>query len=283
MGINLKILAERQVDQTLYYNHESHLELRECIHDHTEDFRMVYDKEDFLKLSDHWIAARKKYDELGQPEPVEQNIDLSSTTLLGTRLHHERAAVEFTQGGADKDGGGDTIHVHYRNCRIHLTKRDFYRLAQLFTESLKCYSAHYHEEIDLESPSTKIRDVAKDKYIPWLEEYKAGKYPSEDPDSYWDLFLQMKDNIRPEEIQRPDGGWLKDSPRNRPAPDELDRRYLCSMYEVMKKYGYASGPLLHDYVRVHKVPGGQLELSGSHRAACLVSLGYQKIKVVVTN
>lgn len=284
MGINIRILAEREVDQTLYYNHECHLELRECIHDHIEDFRMVYGKDEFLNLSDHWIRARKVYDEAGQPEPAEQNIDLSYTTLEGERLHHQRAALEFTVGGAPKDGGGDTIHFHYRHGRIHLTKRDFFRLARMFQEGLVSYSKYYQSIVDIKDPSTKLRDVAREVYLPWLAEYDEGKYPKEDPDAFWDMYLEHRNYIRPEEIQRPDGGWLRDRPRTRNVPEEFDRRYLFTVLESIKKYGYAEGPFKYELVRAQPVRGSDLiEITGSHRAACLVHLGYRNIPVVITN
>ena len=285
MGFNLKMLAERRVDQTLYYNHECHMELRECIHDHMEDFRMIYDKEDFLQLSDHWIAARAKYDALGQPVPAEQNDLLHKVTLGPERLHHDRIALEFTRGGADKDGGGDTLHFHYRNCRIHLTKADFYRMSHVFCEALRSYNQGYGETIRLSDPNVVVRDVAQDKYIPWLQEYSTGTCPKEDPDAYWDLLLEHKEALRPAEAQRPDGGWLLDQPKTRVVPEDLDRKYLYTMYECMKKYGYAKGPFAHDLVRVQAQDGntGRLEITGSHRAACLAHLGYDEIKVVVTN
>lgn len=282
MGFNLKMLAECRVAQTLYYNHECHLELRECIHDHVEDLRQVYHKDDFLKLSDHWIRARAKYDELGHPEPAEQDIDLSVVVLGPERLHHDRAALEFTRGG-DVDGG-DTVHFHYRHQRVHLTKIDFYRLARLFSEGIRCFSKEYQETVKLSDPKVVIRQVAKETYLPWLKEYDEGKHPKEDPAAFWDMFLEMKDRIRPEELQRPDGGWLRDEPETRDVPRDFDRRYLFTMLECMRKYGYATGPFAHDLVCVQRDhEAGTLELAGSHRAACLVHLGYDEIPVIIAN
>lgn len=287
MGINLHILSERAVTQTLYYSHECHMETRECIHDHTEDFRMVYDKKDFLALSDHWIRARKKFDELGQREPsVEHQGDLSYAVLEGQRLHHERAALEMTVGGADKDGGGDTIHFHYRHCRIHLTKCDFYRMHWLFTEAGKSYGKHYSSIIDLNDPKVRLRDTATDRYLKWLKEYEEGLHPKAEADDFWDMFLDLKHRTRPEEIQRPDGGFLKDVPRTRVIDEEFDKRYTFTMLECIKKYGYGEGPFKYDYMRAEWVDhegARRLELTGSHRSACLVHLGFTNIPVVITN
>ena len=193
MGHHLKLLAEEQVAQTLYYDHGCNLELREYIHDHFEDLRPVYTKEEFLAISDHWIAARKKYDELGQPNPEEQNCTLHSFRLPGKRLHHERMALEFTRGGADKDGGGDTFHFHYRHVRTHLSKQDFNGLCDLWKQGDRAYAQDFAEIINLNSSRVKLAQVAIDQYIPWLNEYVENeKIPRANPDDFWDMYLESK-------------------------------------------------------------------------------------------
>jgi hypothetical protein len=286
MGYNLKVLAERAVDQTLYYEHGCNLELRECIHDHVEDFRMIYTEEEFLKMSDHWIAARKKYEEMGRPECHPDRMDGLSTLILdGDRLHHDRFAVEFVRGGAEKDGGGDTLHVHYRNQRMHLTKRDFYRMALAMEEARRSYNQDYSEEVRLSDPQVTLRQVASETYVPWLEEYIADEsIPRADANDFWDLFLEVKKLTRPEDDQRPDGGWTQDVPRTRTVPEDVNKRYLYTVYECIKKYGYGRGPFKYDYVRAHvNKDTGLLEITGSHRAAALKVLGYDTITVTVTN
>lgn len=285
MGTNIKILAEREVDQTLYYDHQCNLELRECVHDHVEDMRMVYTEEEFLDMSDHWIAARKAYEEKGRPRCYDDLADhLSTKVLKGDRLHHNRLAVEFTVGGADKDGGGDTVHVHYRNQRIHLTKRDYYRMALVFEESRRAYNFDFAETIRLSDPAVFIREHAKNTYVPWLEEYVGDTaIPREDPDMFWDMFLEQKHRLRPEDMQRQKGGFIGFDTTTRGVPVEFDKRYLYTIYECVKKYGYAEGPFKYDYVKVHRVSNGSLEIAGSHRAAVLTALGYDEIKVTVTN
>lgn len=288
MGYNLKLRGEEQVDQTLYYEHSCTMELRECIHDHFEDMRPVYTKEEFLAMSDHWIQARKKYDELGQPAPKEQNAMLHTMRLPGKRLHHERAALEFTRGGADKDGGGDTFHFHYRHVRTHLSKRDFKILCDLWKQGDKAYAQDFSEPVDLTSSSVKLGQVAIDQYIPWLQEYVENQdIPRADPDDFWDMYLESKKLIRPEEEQRPDGGWLLDENGNeiraRMVPEEFNKRYLYTIYENIKKYGYGEGPFKYDYVHVQRLPDDTYLVRGSHRAACLVLLGYTEIPAIVIN
>jgi len=288
MGHHLKLLAEEQVDQTLYYEHSCTLELRECIHDHFEDMRPVYTKEDFLAMSDHWIEARKTYDEMGQPEPEEQSCTLHTFRLPGKRLHHERAALEFIRGGADKDGGGDTLHFHYRHVRTHLSKRDFNGLCDLWKQGDKAYAQDFAENIDLTSSNVNLGQVAVDQYIPWLQEYIENQdILRADPDEFWDMFLESKKLIRPEEEQRADGGWLLDEKgnevRSRTVPEDFNKRYLYTIYECIKKYGYGEGPFKYDYVYVQRMSDGTYLMRGSHRAACLVVLGYDNILAIVIN
>lgn len=286
MGYNLKILSERAVDQTLYFEHGCNLELRECIHDHVEDFRMIYTEEEFLKMADHWARAKKKYDEMGRPSCHPDRGDGLATTILdGDRLHHDRLGIEFVRGGAEKDGGGDTLHIHYRNNRIHLTKRDFYRMALAFEEARRSYNVDYSSEVSLDAPFVALRQVALEVYVPWLEEYISDEsILRANADDFWDMFLESKELIRPEEVQRPDGGWLQDQPRTRTLPEDFNKRYTYTVYECIKKYGYGEGPFKYDYIRAHVNPDiGKLELTGSHRIAALKVLGYDTIKVAITN
>jgi hypothetical protein len=288
MGYHLKMLAEEQVDQTLYYDHGCTLELRECIHDHFEDMRPVYTKDEFLAMSDHWIAARKKYDEMGHPEPEEQNCTLHNFQLPGERLHHERTALEFARGGADRDGGGDTFHFHYRHVRTHLSKRDFNTLCDLWRQADKSYAQDFAETVDLKSENVRLGQVATEQYIPDLQAYlKDETIPRANPDDFWDMYLKSKELIRPEEQQRPDGGWLLDGEgnevRTRVVPEDFNKRYLYTIYECINKYGYGEGPFKYDYVHVQRLPDDTYLVRGSHRVACLVVLGYTSIPAVVIN
>ncbi len=288
MGYHLKLLGEEQVDQTLYYDHSCTMELRECVHDHFEDMRPVYNKEEFLAMSDHWIEARKKYDELGQPEPSEQNVTLHTFRLPGERLHHQRTALEFCRGGADKDGGGDTLHFHYRHVRTHLSKRDFNVLCGLWTQSDKTYARHVNESVNLTDSNVQIGAITRDHYIPWLQEYIDNlDIPREEADNFWDMYLDSKALIRPENQQRPDGGWFLDENgkevRTQTLPEDFNKKYLYTIYECIKKYGYGKGPFKYDYVHVQYMPDETYLVRGSHRAACLKVLGYESIPVVIIN
>jgi len=287
VGHHLKLLAEEQINQTLYYDHGFTMELRECIHDHFEDLRPVYTKEEFLQVSEHWIEARKEFDRLGQPDPDEtKSITLHHFKMPTERMHHQRIALEFTRGGADKDGGGDTMHFHYRHLRIHLSKRDFNILCDTWKQGDKCYTKYASENINLDN--VELGQVAINSYIPWLQEYLANpEIPREDPDNFWDMYLESKELIHPADEQRPDGGWFQGPDgkeiRTREMPEEFNRKYLYTMYECIKKYGYGKGPFKYEYVHVQRLSDETYLVRGSHRAACLKTLGYNQIPVVVIN
>jgi len=262
MGHNIKILAEDDVPMTLH-SRSLCLELRENIHDHFSDIRPVWTKKEFLTLSDHWIAARKKYDELGQPEPGEESITLDARVMSGDCLHKDRVALELTKGGSPK--GDDMVHFHYDNLRIHMTQNNFLQVAQIFKEALECVC--WGTVIDKE-------------YLPMLQEYEGGT----NPDAFKDLFLESRQLIRPEDEQRHSDGWLKRPDgsefRSQGVSREFDRKYLYAVLESIKKYGYGKGPYKNDYVRAQRTDEGKLFLTGSHRIACLLHLGYNEIRVV---
>ncbi len=289
MGYHLKLLSEEVVDQTLYYDHGFTMELRECIHDHFEDLRPVYTKEEFILVSDHWIKARAEFDKRGQPDPdASKSITLHHIKMPTERMHHQRAALEFTRGGANKDGGGDTFHFHYRHVRTHLSKRDFNTLCDVWKQGDKAYAQDFAETIDLNSDQVKLGLVAVNKYIPQLQEYiENEEIPRANADDFWDMYLESKKHIRPEEEQRLDGGWLLDKDgnevRTRAMPEDFSKQYLYTVYECIKRYGYGEGPFKYDYVHVQRLPDETYLVRGSHRAAALTVLGYGEIPAVVIN
>lgn len=277
MGYNLKILAEECVPTTLH-SRSACLELRENFHDHVSDLRPVYTKEEFLAMSDHWIAARKKYDEAGQPDPEEQNITLDQRYLPGECLHKDRIALELTRGGAPE--GDDMVHFHYDNFRIHMTKNNFLQMAQVFKEAMESFNHHYSGVVRLDGPDVYWSPVVEELYLPWLREYTGGA----NPDDFRDMFLESRRLLRPEEEQRFSDGWLKDTEGKpiitRTLPENFNRQYLYVVYECIRKYGYGEGPFKNDYIRAQRTNDGRLLLTGSHRVAALLHLGVQDVRVV---
>jgi len=276
MGFNLKLLAEESIPTTLH-SRSACLELRENFHDHMSDIRPVYSKEEFLALSDHWIAARKVYDEAGQPGPKEQNITLDQRYIPGECLHKDRVALELTRGGAPE--GDDMVHFHYDHLRIHMTKNNFLQMAQVFKEAMECYMRHYSSVVKMSDPDVYWSPEVERIYLPWLQEYD-GSTKSED---FKDMFLESRRLIRPEEEQRYSDGWLKDSDgkelRTRTASEDINRQYLYTVFESVKDYGYGEGPYKNDYIRAQRTDEGRLLLTGAHRVACLLHLGYDEVRV----
>ncbi len=277
MGHNVIILAEDSIPTTLH-SRSLCLELRETIHDHFSDIRPVWTKEEFLTLSDHWAAARKKYDELGQPEPAETSCTLDARMMSGDCLHRDRVALEVTKGGSPK--GDDMVHFHYDNLRIHMTQSNFLQVAQIFKEALECYMNEFSKVINLNDLDVYWGTVVDKEYLSALEEYEGGA----NPDDFKDLYLKSRRLIRPEDEQRYSDGWLKREDgsefRNQGVPEEFDRKYLYAVLESIKKHGYGEGPYKNDYVRAQRTDEGKLLLTGSHRIACLLHLGYNEIRVV---
>ena len=277
MGYNLKLLAEETIPTTLH-SRSICLELRENFHDHVSDLRPVYSKEEFLAMSDHWIAARKKYDEAGQPNLEEQNITLDQRYLPGECLHKDRVALELTRGGAPE--GDDMVHFHYDNFRIHMTKNNFLQMAQVFKEAAECYSQHFSATIRLDAPDIYWSPVVEEIYLPWLQDYQGGV----SADDFKAMFLESRRLLRPEEEQRFSDGWLKNERgkevKTRTVPEDFNRKYLYTVHESIKKHGYGQGPYANDYIRAQRTDDGKLLLTGSHRVACVLHQGIEEIPVV---
>jgi hypothetical protein len=280
MGYNLKILSEAQVNTHLF-NRCCRLELRENFHNHEADMRPVYTKEEFLALSDMWIEARAKYDAMGQPNPEEQNINLADTRLPGEGLHKDRVALELTGNITTKER--EMVHFHINNFRLDLVEEDFMAVARIWTEALRSFNQASAKQISLQDKETvRIPGVAEELYIPWLQEYIDNpEIPRANPDNYWDMFLESKRLLRPEDDQRYSQGWHPTEPRTRTIPEDFNRSYLYTLYEVIKKYGYGKGPFNYDYIPAESLPDGRIHLSAAHRVACLWVLGYNNVEVVV--
>ena len=101
------------------------------------------------------------------------------------------------------------------------------------------------------------------------------------------MYLESKKLIRPEDEQRLEGGWFLDENgkevRSRTPPDDFNKRYLYTIYECIKNYGYGEGPFKYEYVHVQRMPDNTFLVRGSHRAAALTVLGYTGILAAVIN
>jgi hypothetical protein len=277
VGDNARILSERAVEPVLYSDWPLTVELRENIHLHCRNWRPVVDKQQFIQITDAFARARARYDELGQPEE-----DLSGPTLGETKLtsplHKDRTALELCTDG--------TVHFHFDDMRLHIDKRTFVRLGLLFREALQEYSKH--ESVLVKISEVDVGDIVHKVYLPWLQSYDLSSTPPLNPEDFPDVLLESKRLLRPEDEQRYSDGWLKNpldgtEIRTRSLPEDFDKRYLCTMLESIKKYGYGEGPYKYDYIRAHLNEKDHIYLTGSHRVACLIHLGYNEIPVLVTN
>jgi hypothetical protein len=276
MGEHDRILSERAIEPALYSDWPLTIELRENIHLHYRNWRPVVTKEQFLAITDAYARARVKFDELGQPESLEDGPGLADVKL-SKPLHHNRVALELCTDGS--------IHFHFDDTRLHVDKRTFFRLGLVFKEGLQEYCKHNSTTINLSE--AEVSGTVNDVYLPWLKEYTASTDDRLDPDDLTDMLLEQKRLLRPEDEQRYSDGWSK-SPegtevRTRSLPEEFDKKYLCTLFENIKKYGYGKGPYKYDYIRATQNGNGKIYLTGSHRAACLLHLGYTEIPVAVTN
>lgn len=276
MGHNERILSERAIETALYSDWPLTIELRENIHLHYRNWRPVVTKEQFLAITDAFAQARKKFDELGQPERDAHGPGLADVKLPSP-LHQNRVALELCTDG--------TIHFHFDDMRLHIDKRTFVRLGLVFKESLQEYCKHNSTTVKLSEVDSAI--VVQGLYLPWLDEYTASQDSKEDPDNFPDMFSEHKKLLRPENEQRYSDGWLKHPDgtefRTRSVPMEFDKKYLFTLFESIKKYGYGQGPYKYDYIRATCGADGKIYLTGAHRSACLIKLGYEEIPVIITN
>ena len=276
MGDTARLLSEPAIEPALYSDWPLTIELRENIHLHYRNWRPVVNKEQFLAITDAFAWARKAFDELGQPERADQGPGLADVKLPPP-LHQNRAAVELCTDG--------TIHFHFDDMRLHIDKRTFVRLGLIFKESLQEYCKH--NSITVKLSEVDSAGVVQDLYLSWLDEYVSSQDSKEDPDNFPDMFLEHKRLLRPEDEQRYSDGWLKNPDgsefRTRSVPTGFDKKYLFTLFESIKKYGYGTGPYKYDYIRATPDDTGKIYLTGAHRSACLIKLGYEEIPVIITN
>jgi len=280
MGYNIRMLEEKHAEKGLDENHTSRLELEECIHFHESDLRLVWTTEQFLKLAEVFSAAKKKAEELGSPDSTEHMNMLANVTFDSPIMHEDRIAAEVTRDGS--------IHVHFKNLRIHMTPMDFYEFADGMRNALMSLNNYLMQVIDITAENI-IRPSVVDEYLKVLDSHLAGdKVPT--AEDVATLRYDMKwferhpgcgdrGQVEEESLQRKSGNLP--SPWQGPQPQDLSYRYLISLYGSIKKWGYASGPFAQDLMPAYQYPNGKIYLKGAHRSACLLKLGYSKIRVAL--
>lgn len=270
-----KILAERQIGKRGLYSNHARLEISENIHFHYRDSRLVLTPETMEVLGKMFGSAVKKWNELGRPEigpnPYEQVDTLAESPLPDEGHHASRFGVE-----EEKDG---TIHIHHRDLRIHLKPADFLFFAREMQTAYLQYCRHHATDVSIKS--LKYHQVV-DKYVQILSDYdKTGEKIDIDRITEVDGFLTIKNlgSMSPSLGTKRPNGLPDDVPRN--IPENMNRLYLLRLYESIKKHGYAKGPYQYQYIRIYGDRNGILTVKDSHRLACLIHLGYDKVKAVV--
>lgn len=273
MGNIKKILSETIIGNSGLYDDHARLEIQEAVHFHYRDGRYILNKNDFISLCELFNEAYKKYVEIGMPENTKDMVTLANKSL-GNSIHSNRIGSELDITS--------TIHIHYRDLRIHLTKPDYHALFQhIFTGNILLNLTQF-EYVNLTDKKIRLHPVVN-QYINDLKKYDNNEYEKEDADSviYYSMIVRECEMMSEpnKKIERGNG-----FPLNYPKqiPKDIDRKYLFSIYESMKKYGYAEGPFFGQYIIIYKEKPDTLYVKDSHRVACLLHLELTKIRVLVT-
>lgn len=279
MGFNVKMLAEKQAAPGLHHGHALNIEIEECIHFHLEDFRFVWTTQELLKIADAFADAKKFVIDLGTPEYTDRHYTTGSVTFDGPRMHNDRWAVEMTRDG--------TIHIHNKSLRTHMTQADFYEYATMMGRALLSLNTALKTTINITDTNIRFPSPVSN-YIPMLERYDQGleeKQKAEDvsrlrDEVKWYITHPKGKETTDADLQRPSGMLPSKFPGI--VPEELNTRYLFSLYESIKKWGYATGPFYNDLMPAYKYKDGSIYLKGAHRSAVLKHLGYTSVDVILT-
>lgn len=275
VGQNIEILAESSSTPGLHCHHAVTLELQECVHFHMEDFRFMWTVQELLAIAKAFEQAQKKVIELGIPESLEHMQMLGQVILDGDRLHQNRWAMELT-----KDG---TIHFHNKSLRTHMFQADFQELCELFREASIELRQYGKQSINLSNAIIKYHPVVK-QHRETLRSYISSNRQA-DPNEVVKLEYQRRwyrkfpQGKTEDTLQRPNGLLPTTWPGT--VPDDFDKRYLYTIYESIKHFGYACGPFWGQLIPAYKQRDGSLYLIGSHRVASLLELGINQIDVFV--
>lgn len=258
------MLRERNTGGGIYED-EARVEIEECIHLHYRDLRLTFNKQDFLALGDMLAEAMETYEAIGEPATTERMMLLARTRKLTPGIAKNRLGIEYQHD--------DTVHVHYKDLRIHLKPADFMYHAGTFRGAAPAMPRGLVEEVEIWPPSTAIQyHPIVDKYVDDLDDAVPPSRP------LVDVINEIEDERWGHEFHHRNMGFPDGVPR--PTSEELDKEYLFAVHDSIKKHGYAKGPYANEYIVAYNTGSG-LYLTGSHRLASLLKLGYKKIEVLV--
>lgn len=272
MGDIKEILSETVIGKKGIYENRARLEIEENIHLHYRDGRYILKKDDFLILSKLFNNAQQKYKEIGTPEFTKEMIQLANEPI-GDSLHDNRLGCELNHD--------NTTHIHYRDLRLHVNRPDFHILSENLHIGNLMLNMIEGEIVDLKDKKIRLHPVVY-QHIENLKRYDNNEYPKENSEDVIRYLLIIKRyESHPNDNIKRGNGFPVNYPGN--IPIELDRKYLFSMYESIKKYGYAEGPFYGQYIIIYKENDDSTwYVKDSHRVACLLYLGMTKIKALVT-
>lgn len=263
MGHIKKILNERPISKGVY-NDEARLELHECIHFHFRDLRLFFDRDTFIEVSNMFAKARRKYDEMGQPDTLENMAALDTCQLnpsfIGTRL-----AIELQKN--------NLVHIHYNDLRIHVNLGDLMAWFEVFEHAYPNIPAEFIQELDLNAH--KYHQVVDD-HVEFLISHAAGEFRVQTPTDVKNRIFIDKFSLG-DYFQR-NFGLPKDWPN--PTPQVLDYAYLVALDNAIMTNGYAPDG---KYMIAFKLKDGSIQFVNSHRLAVLKALGYKKAKCFVVD
>lgn len=259
MGTIKRILVERRIGRQGYYPDHARLELAENVHLHWRDLRLVMSITDMLILRGILSDGVSAWETMGRPESLPEFKVLDENRLRDEGYHADRLAVE------EQDDG--SVHIHYRDLRIHLMPADMLLLARQLRWAMLEYIRSHVETVDI---TTLNRHSIVETYLRWLKERELIS-PTIDVEELGLLIRQRQYLSRLYGLARPNGlpddTGFKDS-------RELDRRYLFAIADSIKEFGYGGdSPYGYDYLVVYRLPDGSLYCKDSHRLACLLHLG----------
>lgn len=271
MGNIKEILSETIIGKKGIYENHSRLEIEENIHLHYRDCRYVLKKEDFLNLVKLFNDAYQKYKEIGAPENTKEMVQLSGEPL-DYSIHGNRLGCEL--------GYDETVHIHYRDLRLHLNRPDFRIMSENLHIGNLMLNVLDSKIVDLKDKNIRLHPVVY-QHIENLKKYDNGEYPKENPEDIIKYLLDIKryESHPDNDIKRPKG-----FPINYPGKisSDLDKKYLFCMYESMKKYGYAEAPFYGQYIIIYKENESTLYVKDSHRVSCLLHLGMTNVRALIT-
>lgn len=257
MGAIKHMLSYRRTLHGSGYDHFI-MEAAENVHLHWRDTRINLYPEEIEPFYRSVKAAYERIKELGFPSYNDKNVSLFAPPMKCKEpgIFYNIASIE------EQEVGG--IHIHWRDTRLHMDKAHFIEFAYMFRDALSEFMRHNKKTIkidDLEKP-----EGVSQEYYKMLEDYEAGKYKDkyEAKDCHYFCLKRGRDREKMDHID----------------PD-VDRSLLFTLYESIKKYGYAKGPYINEYATVWKRPDGKLYFSGAHRWAVLKKLGYKEIDVCI--